>query len=158
MSQISERRGSRVARPAPDEVVLDEPRGRAGRGGTVLRVLGALAVLAVGAVHLDQYVAAHFDAVPVIGPLFLLNFIAATVIGAGLLIPLARLRLLHVLLALAGIGLAATSFVFLLISEHHPLFGFQEHGYRAAILVALIAEGAAVALLGGYLVTQSRRH
>ena len=48
----------------------------------------------------------------VIGPLFLLNFIGATVIGPGLLVPASRMRFLHPLLAFGGIGLAATSFVF----------------------------------------------
>jgi hypothetical protein len=108
-------------------------------------------VLVVGAVHLQQYFAVHFGVVPVIGPLFALNFAGATLIGVGLLIPAARLRPLHVLLALGGIGLAATSFVFLLVGEQQPLFGFQDHGYRAAIVVALAAEAAAVLLLAGYL-------
>jgi len=152
MSQIVERIGRRHARPVPDEVALDAPR----RSGTVLRVLGAAAVLVVGAVHLEQYLAVHFDVVPVIGPLFLLNFIGATVIGFALLIPLGHRRLPHVLLALAGIGLAATSFVFLFVAEHRPLFGFQDYGYRPAIVVALAAEAAAVFLLGGYLVGRLR--
>jgi hypothetical protein len=156
MSEIIERSGRRAARPAPDEVVLEERHARG--GGMLLRVLGALAVLVVGVVHLEQYFAVHFEVVPIIGPLFLLNFIGATVIGIGLLIPSARLRLLHSLLALAGIGLAATSFVFLFLSEHGPLFGFQDYGYRAAIVIALAAEAAAVVLLGGYLLRRRRPH
>lgn len=59
-------------------------------------------------------------------------------IGVGLLVPAMRLRLVHLLLALGGIALSATSFVFLFVSEHQPLFGFQESGYRAAILVAYV--------------------
>jgi len=145
MSQVIERVRTR---PVPDEVALEEPHGDA----VVLRMLGAVAVLVVGAVHLEQYVAVHFDVVPVIGPLFLLNFIGATAIGLGLLLPLGRL--LHALLAVAGIGLAATSFVFLLVSEHRTLFGFQDYGYRPAIVVALAAEAAAVVLLGGYLLRE----
>jgi hypothetical protein len=154
MSQLRER----TVRPIPDEAILDEPRARRpGRGSTILRTLGALAVLVVGAVHLEQYVAVHFGVVPVVGPLFALNFAGATAIGVGLLVPLTRMRLLHRLLALGGIGLAATAFVFLFVSEHQPLFGFQDHGYRAAIVVALVAEAAAVALLGSYLVADLRR-
>jgi hypothetical protein len=153
MTQIVERSGRR-ARPAPDGVVRTAPRERAGRGETVLRVLGALAVLVVGAVHLEQYFAVHFDVVPVIGPLFVLNFAGATLIALGLLLPLGRL---HVLLALAGIGLAATSFVFLFVSEHQTLFGFEEYGYRTAIVISLVAEAAAVALLGGYLAVRAAR-
>jgi hypothetical protein len=148
MSVLRERT-DRSTRPVPDEVLFDEPR--AGRGQAVLRMLGAVAVLVIGAVHLEQYFGVHFNVVPVIGPLFVLNFAGAMVIGLGLLVPSVRMHLVHVLLALAGIGLAATSFVFLFVSEHRPLFGFQEYGYRPAIIVALVAEAAAVLLLGAYL-------
>ena len=158
MSQITQRSGGVTARGEPDEAILEEPHAHARRSGGSLRMLGALAVLVVGAVHLEQYFAVHISAVHVIGPLFLLNFIGATMIGIGLLIPSPRLRLLHILLALAGIGLSATSFVFLFISEHQPLFGFHEHGYRAEIIIALAAEAAAVLLLGGYLTRQRQRH
>jgi hypothetical protein len=156
MTQLRER--TDLGRPMPDEAMVAEPGARNGQAAsTLLRTLGAVAVLVVGAVHLEQYFAVHFDVVPIIGPLFALNFAAATLIGAGLLVPHARMRVVHVLLALGGIGLAATSFVFLLVSEHQPLFGFQDYGYRAAIVVALAAEAAAVILLGGYLGTRARR-
>jgi hypothetical protein len=79
------------------------------------------------------------------------------VIGLGLLVPSARLRVVHGLLALCGIGLAATSIVFLFISEHQPLFGFHEHGYRAAIVIALTAEAVAVVALAAYLTARARR-
>ena len=148
---------SRSARPMPDEALLDEPRATDSGTGTLLRVLGGLAVLVVGAVHLEQYFAVHFDVVPVIGPLFALNFAGAVVIGLGLLLPFARLHVLRVLLALGGAGLAATSFVFLFLSEHRTLFGFQDYGYRPAILAALVAEVAAVLSLGGYLAVRARR-
>jgi hypothetical protein len=148
MSVLRERI-AQSTRPVPDEVVFDEPRAR--KGPIVLRLLGAIAVLVVGAVHLEQYFAVHYNVVPIIGPLFVLNFAAATVIGVGLLAPVGRMRVLHVLLALGGIGLAATSFVFLFVSESRPLFGFEEYGYRPAIIIALVAEAAAVLLLGAYL-------
>lgn len=141
-----------------DEAVLSEPHeGPSGRASLVLRTIGALAVLVVGAVHLQQYFAEHFNVVPIIGPLFALNFAGATVIGLGLLVPAARLRVVHLLLALGGIGLAATSFVFLFISEHQPLFGFQDYGYRTGIVVALVAEAVAVVTLAAYVATRARR-
>jgi hypothetical protein len=125
-----------------------------------LRVLGALSLLAVGAVHLQQY-DALYSAIPTIGTLFVLNFAGATAIGLGLLAPVERLfggRLGAAavgLLALGGIGLAATAFAFLTISEHTPLFGFMEPGYDpAGILASRIAEGAAIVLLGGFLVAR----
>jgi hypothetical protein len=71
--------------------------------------------------------------VPTIGVLFLLNFIWATLVGIGLLMPLPR-RAQHIaaplrsLLAIGGIGLAATSLAGLWISETSSLFGFTDHG------------------------------
>jgi hypothetical protein len=115
------------------------------------RVLGALALLAVGAIHLQQYFELYSE-IPTIGTLFVLNFVGATVVGLGLLAPVERL---HTLLALAGVGQAATAFVFLAISERTPLFGFQEPGYDpAAILASRVAELATVILLGAFLVAR----
>jgi hypothetical protein len=129
--------------------------------GAALRMLGALTLLAVGAVHLDQYFAVHFRVIPTIGPLFVLNFAAATAMGLLLLLPYERTagprRIFGGLLALGGMGLAAIAFVFLFVSEHQPLFGFQDYGYRPAILAALAAEAATVVLLGAYLATLARR-
>lgn len=155
MSQLRERSKRTTTRPVPDEAVLPEPR--RDRAPVLLRTVGAIAVLVVGAVHLQQYFAEQIDSVPIIGTLFLLNFAGATVLGLGLLIPAARLRLLHLLFALGGIGLAATSFVFLFVSEHQPLFGFQDHGYRAGIVVALAAEAVAVVALTAYVALRLRR-
>jgi hypothetical protein len=149
MSQLQER-STRTSRPMPDEAVLSGEH-RDGRAPALLRTLGGIAVLVVGAVHLQQYIGNHFDVVPIIGPLFLLNFLGATVIGLGLLIPAARMRAMHLLLALGGMGLAATSFVFLFISEHQPLFGFQDYGYRLGIVIALAAEAVTVVALATYL-------
>jgi hypothetical protein len=116
--------------------------------GTALRILGAAALLVVGAVHLEQYFGVHFRVVPVIGPLFLLNFIGSVLIAAGLFLPLRRL---HGLLALGGIGVGVVSIVFLELSEHGGIFGFQDYGYRTAIVVALAAEAAAAVLFAAYL-------
>lgn len=146
-------------RPLPDVAPLDDEGRRPRRTHLLLRALGALAVLAVGAVHLDQYVAVHYDVVPVIGPLFLLNVIGAAAIGLLLLLPIERLagHLFVTVLALGAIGLATTSFVFLFVSESTTLFGFREHGYRTAIVVALAAEAATAVLLGAYLAARRRR-
>jgi hypothetical protein len=154
MTELGERTVRRGGRPEPDEVVRSDAGRAGGHVGAGLRILGALSVLVVGAMHLEQYFVVHFDVVPVIGPLFALNFAGATLIALGLLLPLTRL---HVLLAVAAVGLAATSFVFLFVSEQRPLFGFQDYGYRPAIVVALAAEVATVLLLGAYVGTRMRR-
>jgi hypothetical protein len=120
------------------------------------RALGALATLAVGAVHLQQY-DKLYSAVPTIGTLFVLNFVGATVIGVGLLLPLERLAgrfggAAVALLAAGGVGLAATAFVFLFVSERTPLFGFMEPGYDpTGIAASRGAEVATVVLLGTFL-------
>ena len=51
-----------------------------------MRLFGALAILAVGAVHLQQYIGADYRAIPTIGTLFLLNAIVSAVVGIGLLV------------------------------------------------------------------------
>jgi hypothetical protein len=119
-------------------------------------VIGALGVLATGADHLDEYAANGFSTVPTIGTLFLLNFIAATVVGLALLVPLPRLaprvtNRARTLLALSGIGIAATSLIGLWISESSSLFGFTDYGFRPTIEAAVIAESIAVVALTAYL-------
>src|SRR5438477_11163119 len=88
MTQIRE--STQTTRPLPDEAVL--PEQGPGSASAILRTVGALAVLVVGAVHLYEYFADYFRVVPIIGPLFALNFAGATVIGLGLLVSSTRLR------------------------------------------------------------------
>jgi hypothetical protein len=127
-----------------------------------LRAVGALSLLAVGAIHLQQYVELY-SSIPTIGTLFVLNFLGASVLGLALLAPVERLLGRRggpalALLALGGIALAGTAFVFLLISERTPLFGFMEPGYDpAAILAARVAEVATVVSLAGFLVARFGR-
>jgi hypothetical protein len=133
-------------------------RHRAGTEGLpwlLARVLGALSLLAVGIVHLQQYFE-RYSEIPTIGTLFVLNFVGAAVVFVALLAPLERLGRwgdgVLTLAAIAGIGLAATAFVFLFISERTPLFGFQEPGYDpSAMMASRIAEVAAVVFLAAFL-------
>jgi hypothetical protein len=120
------------------------------------RYFGALALLAVGVDHLEQYFVDSYSVVPVIGTLFVLNFGSAAVIAAGLGAPVERLpgragRLALPLLSLSGIGVAAGSIAGLLVSESSGLFGFMEAGYRPTIVLSLALEATVVALLGLYL-------
>jgi hypothetical protein len=138
------------------------PRARAAAAGslaTAARVLGAVALLAMGAIHLQQYLDLY-SAIPTIGTLFVLNFVGATAIGLGLLAPVERVLgrwggPALALLTLGGIALAATAFVFLLISERTPLFGFMEPGYDPqAIMFSRVTEVATVVFLGSYSVAR----
>lgn len=118
-----------------------------------MRFLGALAILAVGAVHLQQYIGAGYRAIPTVGTLFLLNAIASAIVGLGLLVPLERVAAArradaaHGMLALAAVAIAVGSLAALFISESGSLFGFSESGYRTPIVVAIIAEAGTIALL-----------
>jgi hypothetical protein len=130
------------------------------RRSTIARVtlyLGAVAVLATGVDHVQQYYVDNYSTVPTIGTLFFLNFVSAVVIAAGLIAPLRRLAgrradAIRVLFAVGGIGLGLVSLAALFVSESSGLFGFVEHGYRTPIALAIVAEAAAVVLLGIFLV------
>ncbi len=128
---------------------------------SLARSVGGTALLVVGAVHLEQYYVDDYSVVPTIGTLFLLNFVAATIVGLAVLVPIERLRprggrVLLVAAAMAGIGIAAGSLAALLISERTALFGFMESGYRAAIVLALAAEALAIVALGPFAVMTAR--
>jgi len=116
-------------------------------------------LLAVGAVHLQQYLLLYW-VIPTIGTLFVLNFAVATVLGVLLLAPLDRWggRWAAVFLGLAssgGVAFAVVTFVLLEISERTPLFGFREPGYDpVAITASQVAEIATAVLLGTYLVAR----
>jgi hypothetical protein len=154
MIQVRERVQTRTPMSRPTEAPSVVP---STRRGTIVRVLGALALLGMGVVHLEQFFAVHYRVVPAIGPLFALNFAGATVLALLLVSPLGRSRSLGPLLALGGMAMALASIVFLLISENRQLFGFMEYGYRPAIILALASEAAATVLLGAYLGLQVRR-
>ena len=118
----------------------------------LLRLLTAISLLAVGGVHIQQYIGADYRVIPTIGSLFLLNFIGGTVLGLYFLVPASRhasrFRLmLDAVAAGAGWFLAAGALVALLVSEHTPLFGFMEHGYRFAIVFAIVSEVVALVAL-----------
>ena len=118
----------------------------------LVRLLASISLLAMGGVHIQQYIVQDYRVIPTIGPLFLLNFIGGTVLGLYFLIPVGRragrVRLLvDAVAALASWFVAAGALVALLVSERTPLFGFMEHGYRFAIVFAIVSEALAVVAL-----------
>jgi hypothetical protein len=54
------------------------------RSTTIVRWLGALALLSVGIDHIYEYYVRDYQAIPTIGTLFLLNFASALIVAAGL--------------------------------------------------------------------------
>jgi hypothetical protein len=120
------------------------------------RYLGAISIFLVGVVHAQQYYDAYFSVVPTIGPLFLLSFIGAGIVGTVLIAPVRMLgRVVGdtalVVAALGAIGIAVGTFVSLLISEYTPLFGFMESGYRLAVVLTLVFDVMTTVFLGAFL-------
>jgi hypothetical protein len=111
--------------------------------------LGAVALAGEAAVHVQQYFDLFHD-VSWIGPLFLANAVACviTIVGLGYR-PTRRLA------ALAGIVISVVALGSLVISYGTGLFGWQEAGFRTAILLVLIAEVGAVVFLAAGLLTRS---
>jgi hypothetical protein len=148
-------RDNRHSAPAQARMAAHSPR----TVWLAARILGALALLAVGAVHLQQYVLLY-SVIPTIGTLFVLTFVGATVLAAALLAPIERwggpwAAAWLGLAGAAGVALAVVTFVLLEISERRPLFGFREPGYDpAAITTSQAAEVATAVLLGAYLVAR----
>jgi hypothetical protein len=119
-------------------------------------------VLAVGVDHIVEYYHDYYRAVPTIGTLFLLDFIASLVVGLALLAPVRRVTGQHAdrvltLLAAGGVAIGAGTLAGLLVSENGGLFGFMEVGYRSSIVLSMVFDVAAAALLAAFLILHSRR-
>jgi hypothetical protein len=141
----------------PARVSWATPRRRSLIAHAALYV-GAVAVLATGVDHIEQYYVDKYSTVPTIGTLFFLNFVSSVVVAIGLVVPLRRVAGRHAdairaFFAVSGIGIGVLSLAALFVSEGPGLFGFVEHGYREAITLAIVAEAAAVVLLVIFLVS-----
>jgi hypothetical protein len=129
----------------------------------IMRRLGAITLIVVGAVHLQQYIGNDYSVLPTIGPLFLLNAIGAGIVAICLLAPIERMlgdRQAHLaagLLAGVGLAIAIGSLVALFIAESQPLFGFMEDGYDTPILIAIVSEALTTILLAPVAVISLRR-
>jgi len=123
-----------------------------------LRYVGAALVVAAGAVHLQQYFGVYYRVIPIIGPLFLADFVLAVLLALLLVAPVRRVGVgLTKLAALGGVLFAWGAIVGLEISEHGTLLGFHEHGYRLAIVLSLVLEAASILVLTVYLLLPARR-
>jgi hypothetical protein len=117
----------------------------------LMRRFGALSILVVGGVHLQQYLG-PYQAVPTIGPLFLMNAIGSGVVALGLMLPIERWlgrrgEIAIGALSLGGIAVALGSLIALYIAETSTLFGFSEGPIDTAIWIAILSEAAGVLLL-----------
>ncbi|MDQ6745375.1 MAG: hypothetical protein M3Z27_05085 [Actinomycetota bacterium] len=122
-----------------------------------LALLGAALVAVIAGVHFQQHVD-FISEVPTVGVLFLLNAAG----GAGLALALLSSdRVLRLLAAVGSIGLAAGSLISIFIALQGSFFGYREPTLRLPIVIAILAEAAAipvlVALLRQHLGPASRR-
>ena len=104
-----------------------------------LGIVGAALLVAAGAIHLDLYLTGY-RTIPTIGPLFLLQVIAAFVLAIA--IPLTG----NWLVAAAGAGFAVSVLGGYLLSLWVGLFGFTEVRTTAGIVAGIIDVAAFAAL------------
>ncbi len=104
-----------------------------------LGIVGAALLIASGSIHLDLYLTGY-RSIPTIGPLFLLQVIAAFALAVA--IPVTR----HWLAAAAGAGFAISTLGGYLLSLKVGLFGFTEVRTTAGIVAGII-DVAAFAVL-----------
>ncbi len=111
----------------------------------LLRVAGAGLLIAAGAIHLDLYLTGY-RSIPTIGWLFLLQVIAAFVLGLAVLVIPARLVLPSRLAAAAGAGFALSTLGGYLLTVWIGLFGFTEVRTTAGIVAGIVEIAAFVVL------------
>ncbi len=112
-------------------------------GASRVRRLAAGLVVVIAAVHFQQYVD-FISEVPTVGVLFLLNAAG----GAGLVLALLSPdRPLRLLAAVGGIGLAVGSLISIAIALSGNFFGYSEPTLRFPIVIAIVAEVAAIPAL-----------
>ena len=106
-----------------------------------LRLAGGGLLIATGAIHLDLYLTGY-RSIPTIGWLFLLQIIAAFVLGAAVLVSGNSLA------AAAGAGFALATLGGYLLTVWIGLFGFTEVRTTAGIVAGVIEVAAFAALAG----------
>jgi predicted lipoprotein with Yx(FWY)xxD motif len=111
------------------------------RARLALRLAGGGLLIATGAIHLDLYLTGY-RSIPTIGWLFLLQVIAAFVLGATVLASAARLA------AAAGAAFSLATLGGYLLSLWIGLFGFREVRTTAGIAAGVVEVAAFAALAG----------
>lgn len=117
-----------------------------------LRYVAAALVFVVAGVHYQQYLD-FLSQVDTIGVLFLLNAAGGAALVVLLLQRDERLRQLG---ALGAIPLCLGSLVSILLSMGPGIFGYQEPDWRTAVVIAVVAEVAALPVLAAYLASLRR--
>jgi len=114
-------------------------------------IAGAALLVAVGAIHLDLYLTGY-RTIPTIGPLFLLQVIAAFVLAAAILVTG------NWLIDALGAGFAVSTLGGYLLSLWFGLFGFTEVRTTAGIVSGILDVAAFAALAVAAVIPGPARH
>lgn len=106
-----------------------------------LPYVAAVLLVAQAAIHVQQYLAAGFRDVPVIGPLFLAQAVLAVIISGVLVVRGGRTA------AAAGIALSVGALLALILAKTLGLFGFSSGAWRLLEIVTVVVEVATVGVL-----------
>jgi hypothetical protein len=110
----------------------------------VMRIVGAVALLAMGGIHFFLWGWDEYDQVPIIGPLFLINAVVGVLLAVAIcVVPGRLLAIAATLSALFDLG---TLFA-LLVSIFWGLFGVHESFQYTIVTTTVIVEILGVALL-----------
>jgi hypothetical protein len=107
------------------------------------RLVAAALVLIVAGVHFQQYVA-FMSQIPTVGVLFLLNAAGGAGIALALVSPEHNLRRLA---SLGAVGLCLGSLASIAIALQSSFFGYAEPSLRLPIVIAIVAEVAALLIV-----------
>jgi hypothetical protein len=134
---------------------------RGAQAGSATRSIGALALLAVGIAHIEQYYVDSYRCDPHDQNTVRPDFASATLVALGLALPLQRLARrwgsrLVTLLALTAIAIAAGSLAGLVMSETGTLFGFRQIGYRTPVVASTLLKAATTISLTAFLIAKHR--
>jgi hypothetical protein len=116
----------------------------------LLRIVTAAAVVVSGAVHLLLWFDGFRD-IDVVGPLFLLNALAAVAIA------IATLVWRHWLPLLAAVGFGASTLAAFILSTTVGFFGVRELWQGAEVITAAVSEAVAVVAGIAALITERRK-
>jgi len=114
-----------------------------GRAASRVNVVAAGLVAVIAGVHFQQYVD-FISEVPTIGVLFLLNAAGGAGLAVALVVPDRPVRILA---AAGALALATGSLISIVVALSGHLFGYQEPTLRVPIVLAVVAEVAALPAL-----------
>ncbi len=129
-----------IHQPSRIKPLVGAGRRPAGLVASLVLVGGAALILVSGIIHLHLW-ATGYKHIPKIGPLFLVQGIAAII----LFVAISLIR--RVFIAVLGALFAAGTIAGLLVSVHFGLFGYRELMSAPWATTSLVIESAAVVLL-----------